>query len=68
MPTKMLPTPRKPQSASPFRASRKSDGSGLAISLSSDPSATTIGVPSFFMSAAALKPSVLERELKYSLN
>ena len=36
--------------------------------LSSDPCATAIGVPSFFMSAAAVKPNVLERELKYSLN
>ena len=68
MPTKMLPVPRKPQRASPFRASWKSDGSGLAISLSSEPCATTIGVPSLFMSAAALKPKILERELKYSLN
>ena len=55
---------KKPQSASPSMASRKSDGSGLAISFSSDPSAIWSGVPSLLISAAALKPNGLERELK----
>ena len=64
MPTKVLPTPKNPQSASPLIASWKSDGSGFAISFSSDPSAIWIGVPSLFISAAALKPNTLERELK----
>ncbi len=45
-------------------ASWKSEGSGLAISLASEPSAISSGLPSLFISAAALKPSVLARELK----
>ena len=68
MPTNVLPTPSTPQSASPRLASSKSDGSGLAMSFSFEPSAICSVVPSLFMSAAAPKPSVFEREPKYSLN
>ena len=68
MPTKMLPTTGRSQTASPFVASEKSDELGLMNSFSSEPSAISTGVPSPFMTAAALNPSVLDLEPKYSWN
>ena len=59
-----IPGAEKPAQSLPVHRVLEVGGLGPGDQLSSDPWATTIGVPSFFMSAAAVKPSVFARELK----